>query len=239
MPEKILAVSAIHAAYGAVQALRGCSFEVNRGEAVALLGANGAGKTTMLRVISGMLAPSGGKVEVFGHGVAGKRPHELAKAGLLHLPEGRGTLPSMTVEENLRVAYDIRPSEQGFKQAAEAVYSQYPRLAQRRRQAAGSMSGGEQQMLALARALVNPPTLLLIDEPSLGLSPAMVKEAYESMAELRRRGVAMLLVEQNSRKALGLVDRAVVLRHGEIVLTGSSRELIDDPKMMEHYVGSH
>lgn len=193
----------------------------------------------MLRVVSGMLPASTGAVRFTGRNVASKRPHELAKAGLLHLPEGRGTLPSMTVEENLRIAFDIRKSTMPFKEAVEHVYQQYPRLAQRRNQAAGSMSGGEQQMLALARALINPPDLLLIDEPSLGLSPAMVKEAYRSMRALKQQGVAMLLVEQSMHTALEFSDRAYVLRHGQIVLTGPSQELGKDPKMMEHYVGSH
>lgn len=239
MRKQILSVNNVQASYGAVQALRGCSLAVDHGEVVVLLGANGAGKTTMLRVVSGMLSPALGSVELSGINSIGRRPHELARKGLLHLPEGRGTLPSMSVEENLRIAFDIRPSSISFKAAVETVYTQYPRLGQRRKQAAGSMSGGEQQMLALARALINPPELLLIDEPSLGLSPAMVKEAYHSMRHLKEMGVAMLLVEQSINKALEFADRAYVLRHGKIVLSGLSHELSKDPRMMEHYIGSH
>lgn len=239
MSDALLSIRDVHASYGAVQALRGASLEIAAGEVVALLGANGAGKTTMLRVISGMLRPSAGHVDFARTSALGRRPHELAYAGLLHLPEGRGTLSSMSVEDNLRIAYEVRPSPEPFSTALEQVYEQYPRLSQRRKQAAGSMSGGEQQMLALARALMNPPALLLVDEPSLGLSPLMVQEAYHSMRRLRDRGVAMLLVEQSTQTALGLADRAYVLRHGKVVLSGASTELSRDAQMMEYYVGAH
>jgi branched-chain amino acid transport system ATP-binding protein len=165
-------------------------------------------------------------------------PHNLARAGLLHVPEGRGTLGTLAVEENLRIAYDVRPSQQSFDEAAAAVFARFPRLAERRRQRASSMSGGEQQMLALARALINPPAVLLVDEPSLGLSPLLVKEAFRVLYEFRERGTTMLVVEQNVRSALRLADRGYVLRQGEVIARGPAAELLEDRQLLNRYLGT-
>ena len=238
MTAPVLETRALSVAYGPIRALSGVSIRIGAGETVAVIGANGAGKTTLLKALSGLLPAQSGEISFRGRAVKGMGPHNLARAGLLHVPEGRGTLGTLAVEENLRIAYDVRPSQQGFDEAAAAVFARFPRLAERRRQRASSMSGGEQQMLALARALINPPAVLLVDEPSLGLSPLLVKEAFRVLHEFRERGTTMLVVEQNVRSALRLADRGYVLRQGEVIASGPAAELLEDRQLLNRYLGT-
>jgi branched-chain amino acid transport system ATP-binding protein len=236
MPEPVLAVDGLAVAYGPIRAVRGCSFEVGEGETVAIVGANGAGKTTILRALSNLVARQAGEVRLRGGSTAGLAPHALARLGLAQVPEWRGVLGRMSVLENLRVAYDVRPARAPFAAALEAVFARFPRLQERAAQRAGSMSGGEQQMLALARAIVNPPAVLLVDEPSLGLAPIMIRAAFRALAEFRRAGTAVLLVEQNVRSALALADRAYVLRLGEFVLAGPGTALLAREDELRHHL---
>ena len=235
----VLSAEDLHLSYGPINAVRGCSFHLDQGEIIAVVGANGAGKTTIMRGLSNLLAPKSGTITFLGEPIARRKTSALARAGMLHIPEGRGTIGGLTVLENLRVAFDVRPARVGFNMALEPVFRRFPRLAERKAQRAGSLSGGEQQMLALARALVNPPSVLLVDEPSLGLSPVMIKEAYASLREFRSDGMSIMLVEQNVRMALRLADRAYVLRQGKIVLQGTSQELLSKPEVLDAYLGSH
>ncbi|MDB5571802.1 MAG: amino acid/amide transporter ATP-binding protein 2, family [Hyphomicrobiales bacterium] len=237
MSEPVLQAQDLAVSYGPVQALRGCSLHVGEREAVTVIGANGAGKTTLLRALSNMVPASSGAVRFRGAELGGRATHRLARDGMLHVPEGRGVLGTLSVLENLRLAYDVRPSARSFSVALDDVFACFPRLAERRQQKAGSMSGGEQQMLALSRAIVNQPDVLLIDEPSLGLSPRMVKEAYRILRLFKERGMAILLVEQNVRVALNFAHRAYVLRQGRIVMEGESAALLSDPEVMRHYLG--
>jgi branched-chain amino acid transport system ATP-binding protein len=253
----VLAVEGLHVAYGPIQALRGCAIEVREGETVAVVGANGAGKTTLLRAVCNMIPWSAGRIAYRGRTIAGVPTHQLAKAGMLHLPEGRGVIGTLTVWENLRLAYNtrcavytrdaanasgaanVRPRdpERDFAAVLEEVYQHFPRLNERRQQKAGSLSGGEQQMLALARAVVSPPQILLLDEPSLGLSPIMVREAYRILHGFRVSGMTILLVEQNVRAALRFADRAYVLRQGEIVQQATGEALLADAQLYNRYLG--
>jgi len=236
--ETILETKDLCVAYGPIRALNGVSLAVARGETVAVVGANGAGKTTLMKALSALLPARSGEITFKGKPVRGLGPHHLARAGLLHVPEGRGTLGTLSVEENLRIAYDVRPATRTFDAALAEVFQRFPRLAERRIQRASSMSGGEQQMLALARAIMNPPELLLVDEPSLGLSPLMVKEAFRVLHEFRARGTTMLVVEQNVRNALRLADRGYVLRQGEVVMTGAAADLLADQGLLNRYLGT-
>jgi len=235
----LLQVNDLAFSYGRIEALRSISLQVDKGEVVAVVGANGAGKTTLLRVLSALIRPRTGDVKVLGQDVQHASAHKLAQNGLLHIPEGRGTLQSLTVLDNLRIAYDIRPSSQTFDSALGEVFGKFPKLSQRQNQLAGNLSGGEQQMLALARAVINKPELLLLDEPSLGLSPLMVLEAYRTLRTLKDEGLSILLVEQNVKLALRFSDRAYVLRQGKIVREGLSEELLRDPGFVNHYLGTH
>lgn len=235
----VLSAEDLHLSYGPINAVRGCSFHLDQGEIIAVVGANGAGKTTIMRGLSNLLAPKSGTITFLGEPIARRKTSALARAGMLHIPEGRGTIGGLTVLENLRVAFDVRPARVGFNMALEPVFRRFPRLAERKAQRAGSLSGGEQQMLALARALVNPPSVLLVDEPSLGLSPVMIKEAYASLREFRSDGMSIMLVEQNVKMALRLADRAYVLRQGKIVLQGTGQELLAKPEVLDAYLGSH
>jgi branched-chain amino acid transport system ATP-binding protein len=233
----ILFVENLSANYGPIRALRGVSLSVRDGETVAVVGANGAGKTSLMRAISGILPLSGGSANFDGLDVRKSRAHQLARRGMLHVPEGRGTLQTMRVRENLQLAWEIRPSDIPLEQALDKVYARFPRLGERSEQLAGNLSGGEQQMLAVARAIVNRPRLLLLDEPSMGLSPLITQEVFKALEEIRDAGVAILIVEQNVSKALQLAHRAMVLNHGEIELEGSARELAADPRVMASYMG--
>ena len=239
MSGPLLAARDLVAGYGPIRALNGVTLDVAAGETVAVVGANGAGKTTLMRVLSGLLPVQSGQVSFRGASIAGARPHALARGGLLHIPEGRGTLGTMTVHENLRIAYDVRPTQTAFEAALAGVFQRFPRLQERQQQKAASMSGGEQQMLALARAMMNPPEVLLVDEPSLGLSPLLVAEAFKVLREFRERGTTMLVVEQNVRGALRLADRGYVLRQGEVVMAGPAAKLLADEALLTGYLGTH
>jgi branched-chain amino acid transport system ATP-binding protein len=238
MTESVLRVDGIVVAYGPIKALRGCSLYANAGETVAVVGANGAGKTTLLRAISNLLPRLAGDVLIQGKSIGSQAAHQLVRDGVLHIPEGRGTIGRLTVMENMRLAYDARPSKEPFEVALERVFKRFPRIRERCTQRAGSLSGGEQQMLALARAVINAPKLLLVDEPSLGLSPLLVTEAFAVLRELQENGITILLVEQNIRRALHLAQRAYVLRHGEIVMEGRSADLLSAGDMLKHYLGA-
>ena len=238
MSEPLLAVDNLHVAYGPIKALRGVSFHAGEGETVAVLGANGSGKTTLMRAISNMIARQQGSVTIAGGDTKDTPAHALVRNGLLHVPEGRGTIGRLTVRENLRLAYDLRPSAEPFEAALARVFERFPRISERIGQKAGNLSGGEQQMLTLARAIVNRPRLLLVDEPSLGLSPAMVNEAFAVLREFQASGMTVLLVEQNVRKTLRFAHRAYILRQGQIVASGTGAELLHDPAVLSHYLGT-
>jgi len=233
----VLAAKDLHVGYGPIKAVRGCSFRLGEGETVAIVGANGAGKTTIMRALSNLIPREKGTVTFEGRSTESVEAHALARAGMLHVPEGRGVIGRLTVFENLRIAYDARASERTFEAALAAAFERFPTLGERKSQRAGSLSGGEQQMLALAKAIVNPPRLLMVDEPSLGLAPLMVREAFAVLSEFQRTGIAILLVEQNVRSALGLAHRAYVLRQGEIVLEGAGADLLaDEGSLRRHLV---
>lgn len=233
----ILAVHDVHVSYGAITALRGCSLEVLAGEVVAVVGANGAGKTTLLKTVSNLLPIRKGTIEFLGSSTGAVAAHQFAKMGLLHIPESRGILRGQTVVENLRLSYDMADGKRSFKDALDEVFAAFPRLFERKDQKAGNMSGGEQQMLALSRAIVAPPKILLLDEPSLGLSPLMVREAYRLLKRLREMGMSILLVEQNVRAALEFANRAYVLRQGKIVQQGEASVLLADEDLFTNYLG--
>ena len=234
----VLEAEGLHVYYGPVQALRNVSLRVHAGELVALLGANGAGKTTTLRTVSGLLAPAHGSVRLNGVEVAGKPAYDLVGLGVAHLPEGRELFPELTVLENLRLGYwPKRRDKKGFDERVEWVFELLPRLRERAGQNAGTMSGGEQQMLGVARALMSKPRLLLVDELSLGLAPLVVDQLFETLAEVNRQGMAVLLVEQFVHLALQHTARAYVLAKGEVVLEGSSRDLLASPDLTAAYLG--
>lgn len=233
----LLEVSGLTAGYGIVQVLFGLDFTVDAGEAVVILGANGSGKTTTLRAVSGMIASSG-DVVLDGQRVTNSRPDELLRGGVAHVPQGRGTIVDLTVEDNLRVGAYSRPAGDVDAEIAR-WYEVFPRLGERRSQAAGSMSGGEQQMLAIARAFMSRPRLVLLDEPSLGLAPLVTREVFDRVGELvRDTGTAVLLVEQNANLALAFASRAYVLEAGRIVNAGTASELQGDESIRKAYLGS-
>ena len=234
--EHLLVVEQLTGGYGPIRVLLGLDFTVDEGEIVVILGANGAGKTTTLRALSGMIA-AGGRVTFAGQNVLGWKPERVATAGIAHVPQGRGTITELTVDENLRLgAYTRRDGE--VTADMERWYDVFPRLAQRRRQLAGSMSGGEQQMLAIARALMARPKLVLLDEPSLGLAPIITQELFHTLATLNvEQGISMLVVEQNAGLALGIARRGYVLETGSIVVSGSSAELVGNDDVRKAYLG--
>jgi len=232
----MLEVRDLHTYYGAIAALRGISFDVPEGRVVALVGPNGAGKSTTLNTISGLLAPRQGTIRFAGRDVSGWRAERVAALGLVQVPEGRQILAPLTVEENLLVgAYTRRDG--AVRADLQAVCERFPRLAERRGQIAGSLSGGEQQMLAIGRALMARPRLLMLDEPSLGLAPLVVQEVFRALAALKARGATILLVEQNARKALRVADYAYVLEGGTIVQEGPAAALREDPRIVDAYLG--
>lgn len=237
----LLSVQDLEVNYGAIRALRGVTLNVQSGETVAVIGANGAGKSTLMRTLSGLLRPTGGCALFGGVDLAKVQPHAIARSGLLHIPEGRGTLGRLSVAENLRIAFDRDPeaaSRESFEAACERVFLRFPRLKERLKQAAGSMSGGEQQQLAMARPLLAKPRLLMLDEPSLGLSPMMVSTVFSVLRELRDAGMTILIVEQNARAALKLSHRAYVLKQGRMVHEGLSADLLADNSVLSHYLGA-
>jgi branched-chain amino acid transport system ATP-binding protein len=233
----LLQVEDIHAHYGSIEALKGVSLEVGEGEVVTLIGSNGAGKSTTLRSISGLTPATTGKVTFAGEDITRIPAHEIVGRGMAMSPEGRHVFPRMTVRENLELGAFRRGGEQ-LGQDLERVYGLFPRLQERERQKAGTMSGGEQQMLAIGRALMAQPKLLLLDEPSMGIAPILVQRIYETIAEINRSGVAILLVEQNANYALDTATRGYVLETGRIVLSGESRELRSDPEVQRAYLGT-
>jgi branched-chain amino acid transport system ATP-binding protein len=231
----LLDVSHIEVRYGAIAAIKGISFNVGEGEIVALLGANGAGKTTTQKTVSGMMRPVAGTITLAGRRIDGIPAHELIHRGICHVPEGRHVFPRMTVAENLDMgAFRFRTID---KSDLERVLEMFPRLRERLKQQAGTLSGGEQQMLAIGRALMGKPRLLLLDEPSMGLAPLIVAQIFEIIREINEGGVTVLLVEQNAAQALGLADRGYVLETGEIVLEGTGRELLADNRIRAAYLG--
>ncbi len=237
MTTPILQVTDLRVSYGAIEALRGISLEVRAGEVVALIGANGAGKTTTLRAVSGMLRPAGGAVRFDGEDVTGLPSHKLVARRMAHAPEGRGIFLNLTVGENLDLGAWLRRDPIGVRGDLARAFALFPVLAERRKQVAGTLSGGEQQMLAVARALMSSPRLLLLDEPSLGLAPQVVERIFSVLREVNAAGVALLLVEQNAHKALQLAHRAYVLETGEVSMTGTGRELLASPEVRKAYLG--
>jgi len=233
---EFLSVEAVCAGYGHVQVLTNVSLHVGRGEIVAIVGANGAGKTTLMRVITGSLVPTRGSVRFVGERLSGVPPHRIAAAGIRLVPEGRRVFPSLTVDENLRAGAYLE-ARAATDTALDRVYSLFPMLHERPRQLASTLSGGQQQMLAIGRALAAQPKMLMLDEPSLGLAPRIVEEIFEKLAELRSANKGILLVEQNARKALALADRAYVLENGRIVLEGAARELQSNEMVVNAYFG--
>lgn len=224
--------------YGKAVALVGTSIQVDEGEIVTLIGSNGAGKTTTLRAISGLVVPEAGEIWFRGQLINGLPPHEVVKMGIGHVPEGRRVFGPMTVEENLELGAYLRRDKQRMIDDLERIYQSFPVLQQRRRQTAGSLSGGEQQMLAIARALMTAPKVLLLDEPSLGLSPIMVREVARIIARINRQGVTVVLIEQNARMALRLAHRAYVVELGSIVIQGNAKELASDERVKRAYLGT-
>lgn len=243
MSESILKVSNLEVCYGGISALKGVSFEVKKGEIVSLIGANGAGKTTTLRAISA-LVPYTGSVEFTAKSGEvtnlGKCPqHRIVNLGLAHSPEGRGVFPNLTVLENLQMGAFSRNDKIEIAKDLEHCYELFPRLKERLKQKAGTLSGGEQQMLAMSRALMAKPSLLLLDEPSLGLAPIIVAQIFEIVKKVNKEGVTILLVEQNARMALKISTRAYVVETGKITLSGSGKDLLDDPRIVASYLGGH
>jgi branched-chain amino acid transport system ATP-binding protein len=233
----MLRIERLHVEYGHVAALRGIDMTIDAGEIVALIGANGAGKSTALKAISGLITPSSGKIEFNGRPVTSLSPEQLVELGIIHVPEGRRIFPRLTVAENLRVGAYASRARAGEKAALERVYELFPRLAERRKQAGGSLSGGEQQMLAFGRAMMANPILLLLDEPSLGLAPILVEEVARAIDRFHDDGATILLVEQNAELALGLASRGLVIETGSSVLSDTGSSLLNNPKVWASYLG--
>ena len=235
-PEVLLSARGLRVAYGGIQAVKGVDLEVRRGELVSLIGANGAGKTTTLKALTATLSPAAGEIRYRGQSIAGRGPWDLVAQGLVMVPEGRGTFTRMSILENLQMgAYLRRDAE--VQQDMDRVFSLFPRLLERRDQLAGNLSGGEQQMLAMGRALMARPQLLLLDEPSMGLSPIMVDKIFEVVQSIREQGTTVLLVEQNASRALALADRGYVMDSGEMTMQGPASELLHDPRVRAAYLG--
>lgn len=236
MSEVVLRVAGLKVAYGGIQAVKGADLEIRAGELVTLIGANGAGKTTTLKAITGTQAWAG-EIHYMGAPTKGLAAYELLARGLAMVPEGRGVFARMTVTENLQMGAFLRRDADGIKRDIDEMFSIFPRLKERAKQLAGTLSGGEQQMLAMARALMSQPKLLLLDEPSMGLSPIMVEKVFEVIRSVSQRKVPMLLVEQNARLALEAADRGYVMESGVVTLSGDARSLLDNPKVREAYLG--
>lgn len=232
----LLEVNDIHVYYGSIHAVKGVSFEVNEGEIVTLIGANGAGKSTVLNTISGLLHPRSGSIVFNGKDLKGVAPHKIVQRGLAQCPEGRRIFLQMTVEDNLEMGGFTQPGA-SVAPEMEDVYRRFPRLQERRKQVAGTLSGGEQQMLAMGRALMSKPKIILMDEPSMGLSPIMVNEIFDIIRSVSESGTTVLLVEQNAKKALSIADRAYVLETGKIVLEGKAKDLLEDDSIKKAYLG--
>jgi branched-chain amino acid transport system ATP-binding protein len=231
-----LKVNGLKVAYGGIQAVKGASFEVNEGELVSLIGANGAGKTTTLKAITGLQPVAAGDIEYLGQSIKGRGSWDLVKQGLVMVPEGRGTFTRMSITENLLMGAFVR-NDSEIQADIDKVFGIFPRLKERRNQLAGTMSGGEQQMLAMGRALMARPKVLLLDEPSMGLSPIMVDKIFEVVADIAQQGVTILLVEQNASRALQLANRGYVMESGEVTMSGEASALLSDPKVRAAYLG--
>ena len=233
----LLQVKNLKVAYGGIQAVKGVDFEVREGELVSLIGSNGAGKTTTMKAITGTLPINDGDILYLGESIKGKGAWDLVKKGLVMVPEGRGVFARMTITENLQMGAYIRNDKAGIAADIEKMFTIFPRLRERKDQLAGTMSGGEQQMLAMGRALMSQPKVLLLDEPSMGLSPIMVDKIFEVVRDVYQLGVTILLVEQNASRALAIADRGYVMESGLITMTGAGRQLLEDPKVRAAYLG--
>jgi len=233
----MLKVSNIDVYYGAIHAIKGISFEVNKGEIVTLIGANGAGKTTILHTVSGLIKPKSGLIKLFDKDITNTEAHNIVEMGMAHVPEGRRVFSKMSVMENLEMGAYSRKDKGEIEADYDMVFEKFPRLKERRKQLAGTMSGGEQQMLAMARALMSKPKILLLDEPSMGLAPILVDEIFNTVTEINKGGTTILLVEQNAHKALSIADKAYVLETGNIVMSGDAKELLDDEEVKKAYLG--
>ena len=236
MSERMLTVSDINVYYGAIHAIKNVSFEVNEGEVVALIGATGAGKSTTLKTMSGLLRSQTGTIEFLGQNIMHMPADKLVAAGLAHVPEGRRVFAQMSVEENLEMGAFTRPNSE-IAPGLERVYAHFPRLKERRRQVAGTLSGGEQQMLAMGRALMSSPKLLMLDEPSMGLAPILIEQIFDIVRELHAAGTTILLVEQNAQMALSIASRAYVMETGKITLSGTGDELLHNDEVRKAYLG--
>ncbi len=236
MAEIMLKITGLKVAYGGIQAVKGATLEVHAGELVSLIGANGAGKTTTLKAITGLLEPKDGNIEYLGRSIKGQGAWELVKQGLVMVPEGRGTFTRMTITENLQMGAFTR-NDKDIEADIDKVFEIFPRLKERRHQLGGTMSGGEQQMLAMGRGLMARPKVLLLDEPSMGLSPIMVDKIFEVISDIHQRGTTVLLVEQNASRALGLANRGYVMDSGEVTMSGDAKALLNDPKVRAAYLG--
>lgn len=237
MAETMLAVTNLTVSYGAIRALKGVSFTVERGEIVSLIGSNGAGKTTTLHAVSNLIKKQGGSVVFDGEDITSLAPDHIVRRGLIHVPEGRRIFANLTVRENLEMGAFVRRDKAGIRSDMERVYELFPRLKERVRQVAGTLSGGEQQMLAMGRAIMSRPKLLLLDEPSMGLAPILVDEIFDIIARINREGVTILLVEQNAYKAMTIASRVSILETGTVSMSGSAVELIHDPAVKSAYLG--
>lgn len=233
----MLEVKDLEVYYGVIQAIKGVSFQVNQGEVIALIGANGAGKTTILHTITGLLSPKRGSVMFEGKEITKVPAHKIVSMGMAHVPEGRRVFAELSVYENLKMGAYTRKDKKEIEESLANVYKRFPRLEERKNQMAGTLSGGEQQMLAMGRALMSKPKIILMDEPSMGLSPIMVNEIFDIIRAVSEGGTTVLLVEQNAKKALGIADRAYVLETGKIVLEGNAEELLENDSIKKAYLG--
>ena len=233
----MLKIEDLYVSYGMINAIKGVSFEVNEGEVVSLIGANGAGKTTILHTITGLLKPKSGSVMFEGKELTTTPAHEIVKLGMAHVPEGRRVFADLSVYDNLMLGAYTRKDKNEIAKTLEMVYERFPRLEERKKQIAGTLSGGEQQMLAMGRAIMSKPRIILMDEPSMGLSPLFVNEVFDIIKKISASGTTVLLVEQNAKKALSISDRAYVLETGKIALTGKASDLINDDKIKKAYLG--
>ena len=237
MANTLLKVTGLKVAYGGIKAVKGVDLEVQEGELISLIGSNGAGKTTTMKAITGSLGFEAGYIEYLGQSIKGQGPWDLVRQGLVMVPEGRGVFTRMSITENLQMGAYIRKDKDGIAKDIERMFNIFPRLRERKDQLAGTMSGGEQQMLAMARALMSQPKVLLLDEPSMGLSPIMVDKIFEVVRNVAAEGVTILLVEQNAQRALQIAARGYVMDSGEITMTGTGKDLLVDPKVREAYLG--
>jgi len=235
----MLKVDNLNVYYGSIHALKGVSLHVDQGEIVTLIGANGAGKSTLLKTLSGLLKPKEGTIEYLNDSIAGKQAQAIVKSGISHVPEGRRVFAEMSVEENIELGAFLRKDKAGIQQDFQKVYEIFPRLHERRKQTAGTLSGGEQQMLAMGRAILARPKLLLLDEPSMGLAPLMVKTIFQVVKDINQEGTTILLVEQNANMALSIADRAYVIETGRVILSGTAKELQASEEIKNAYLGGH